>query len=426
MRTALLLLCACLPTFVCAQALEIYVSDAGNFQNPPWQILKYDANGDNPEVFITESLAWPQDILFLEDQDVVLVSNLNSGRIDRYNAETGAFISIFANNIAGPTRMKIGPDGLLYVLQWTGLGRVLRYQLNGSFVDEFTQVGVTQAIGLDWDAAGRLYVASYSDGSVRRFDTDGADMGLFIAANLAGPTNIEFTVSGDLLVSDYDAGSLKRFAANAVYQGIFIGGLASPEGIAQLPGGDLLIGNGGTSAVKRFTPAGVFVEDFIASGAGGLLRPNAVVVRRVPFQINAGIADAWYDPATDGQGFFIIVWPDRQQIFLSWFTYDTERPPENVEAHLGEPGHRWLTALGNYTDDTAELTLYLTTGGVFDAAEPPAVTDQDGYGTLTLQFADCESATATYEIPSLNRSGEIPLQRITNDGVALCEQLAEP
>jgi hypothetical protein len=425
LKTWLLLLCACLPATAFGQAVEIYVSDAGNFQNPPWQILKFDANGNNPEVFITQNLDWPQDILFLEAQDVVLVSNLNSGRIDRYNARTGAFISVFANNISGPTRMKIGPDGLLYVLQWTGLGRVLRYQLNGAFVDEFTEMGVAQAIGLDWDAAGRLYVASYSGGSVRRFDTDGADMGLFIGANLAGPTNIEFTVSGDLLVSDYDAGSIKRFAADAVYEGIFIGGLASPEGIAQLPGGDLLIGNGGTRAVKRYTPAGVFVEDFVASGAGGLLLPNAVVVRRVPFQINAGIADAWYDPATDGQGFLITVFPDIEQIFLAWFTYDTQRPPEDVEAHLGEPGHRWLTAQGPYTDDTAELTLHLTAGGVFDAANPPATTDPQGYGTLTLQFADCENAVATYEIPSLNRSGQIPLQRITDARVALCQSLAE-
>jgi hypothetical protein len=427
MKTTLLALyCLLAATTLNAQGLEIYVSDAGNFQNPPWQILKFDENGKNPEVFITQELAWPQDILFLEAQDQVLVSNLNSGRIDRYDIETGNFSGIFAQNIAGPTRMKIGPDGLLYVLQWTGLGRVLRYRLDGSFVDEFTQVGVSQAIGLDWDAGGRLYVSSYNGGSVRRFDTDGADMGLFIGANLAGPTNIEFTAGGDLLVSDYNGGAIKIFGPDAVYKGIFIGGLGNPEGIAQLPGGDLLIGNGSTSAVKRFTTTGVFVEDFVASGAGGLMTPNAVVVRQLPFQINAGIADAWYNPATVGQGFLVTVFPDREEVFLAWFTYDTERPPEDVTANLGEPGHRWLTAQGPYIDDTAELTLFLTAGGVFDAANPASTTNQDGYGTLTLQFDDCKSGLATYEIPSLKLSGEIPLQRIAEDGVALCESLAAP
>ncbi len=60
-----------------SQDLEIYVSDAGNFSSPPWKILKFDENGENPEVFIDTVLAWPQDILFLEDQKVVLISNLN-------------------------------------------------------------------------------------------------------------------------------------------------------------------------------------------------------------------------------------------------------------------------------------------------------------------------------------------------------------
>jgi len=34
------------------QTIEVYVSDAGNFSSPPWQILKFDENGDNGEVFI--------------------------------------------------------------------------------------------------------------------------------------------------------------------------------------------------------------------------------------------------------------------------------------------------------------------------------------------------------------------------------------
>jgi hypothetical protein len=150
-----------------------------------------------------------------------------------------------------------------------------------------------------------------------------------------------------------------------------------------------------------------------------------VVVRQRPgangIPINAGITDAWYDPATAGQGFFITVFPEIEQLFLAWFTYDTERPPASVEAVLGEPGHRWLTAQGPYSGDTANLTLYLTEGGVFDAATPPAVTDPAGDGTLKLQFADCENGLATYAITSLGRSGAIPIQRITGDNVARCE-----
>jgi len=57
--------------------------------------------------------------------------------------------------------------------------------------------------------------------------------------------------------------------------------------------------------------------------------------------INAGLSDAWYNPETPGQGFIVIVFPEIEKIFMAWFTYDTERPPEDVMAFLGEPGHRW-------------------------------------------------------------------------------------
>ena len=100
-----------------AQTTEIYVSDAGNFNNPPWQILKFDEDGNNPSVFINTNLNWPQDIVFLEDESAVLISNLGSGCITKHDATTGNFLNNFACNIAGPTRTKIGPDGLLYVLQ---------------------------------------------------------------------------------------------------------------------------------------------------------------------------------------------------------------------------------------------------------------------------------------------------------------------
>jgi beta-glucanase (GH16 family) len=142
------------------------------------------------------------------------------------------------------------------------------------------------------------------------------------------------------------------------------------------------------------------------------------------FTINAGLNDAWYNPATDGQGFLIAVFPTIQQMFVAWFTYDTERPPEDVEAILGEPGHRWLTAQGSYDGHTASLTIYVTEGGVFDAPEPPASNDGIGDGTMTIEFADCTQGMVTYEMTSPNVSGEIPIQRIVGDNVALCETLA--
>ena len=263
-----------------SQDIEIYVSDAANFSNPPWKILKFDENGENPEIFIDTVLAWPQDIVFLEDQQVVLISNLNSGTITKYNSSTGEYIGNFATGIAGPTRMKIGADSLLYVLQWSGNGKVRRYQLNGSFVDEFTSVGVPQSIGLDWDSNGNLYVSSYTGDNVRKFNTNGNDLGLFVTSNLAGPTNIWFDDNGDLLVSDYDGTAVKRFNSSGVFQNNFATGLSQSEGVDFFSNRNMLIGNGATHSVKMFDSNGVYIEDFIPNGSGGLITPNAVVIRK--------------------------------------------------------------------------------------------------------------------------------------------------
>jgi len=142
------------------------------------------------------------------------------------------------------------------------------------------------------------------------------------------------------------------------------------------------------------------------------------------FLINAGLNDAWYNPATAGQGFFITIFPSMKKVFLAWFTYDLERPSANATAKLGEPGHRWLTAFGDYADETALLEIEVTRGGVFDSTKPVPTGTIDG--TITLEFADCNEGTVSYDIPSLNLQGKIPIQRLASDNVALCNKLNNP
>ena len=149
---------------------------------------------------------------------------------------------------------------------------------------------------------------------------------------------------------------------------------------------------------------------------------NLQVSARQPMRINAGLNDAWYEPAKNGQGIFHIVFPEIERIFLAWFTYDTERPPEDVVAVLGEPGHRWLTAQGAFSGDTAVLELYLSEGGIFDSSEvlpEPAVS----VGTMTIEWCSCTRGRFSYDLPGLGLHNTLELQRITPDNVALCEAL---
>jgi len=273
------IICFLICSIALGQNFDIYVCDGGNFNNPPWQILKFDENGGNQEVFINQELSWPQDIVFIENQEVVLISNLNTGRITRYSADSGEYIDDFTTGIAGPTRMKIGRDSLLYVLQWGTDGAVLRYELDGTAVGEYTNTGVTNSIGMDWDADGNLYVSSYGGNFIRKYDEDGMDQGNFISNGLLGPTNIWFGDNGDLFVNNWNGTTVKRFDSNGNFIEDFITGLSNPEGIAIFPNGNIMIGDGGTSSVKLFDSDGNFIEDIVPSGTANLLLPNAVIQR---------------------------------------------------------------------------------------------------------------------------------------------------
>ena len=91
---------------------------------------------------------------------------------------------------------------------------------------------------------------------------------------------------------------------------------------------------------------------------------------------------------------------------------------------LGEPGHRWMTAYGTYEGNRAELAITMTSGGVFDSAEPAVENAADG--TMVVEFENCGKGVVRYDITSVNRQGEVPIERVTPDNIALCEALSEP
>lgn len=161
---------------------------------------------------------------------------------------------------------------------------------------------------------------------------------------------------------------------------------------------DLADGNSGNDSNTDATPIFVFTQ----------------------FVLNAGLNDAWFNKATDGQGFFITVFPDLNLILLAWFTYDTELPAAGATANLGDPGHRWLTAIGSIAGDMAELTVEFASGGIFDTG---GVVSRVEDGSITLEFNNCNEGTATYTIPSINAQGTVPIQRVAKDNVTLCRAL---
>jgi hypothetical protein len=138
--------------------------------------------------------------------------------------------------------------------------------------------------------------------------------------------------------------------------------------------------------------------------------------------INAGLNDAWVNSAAPLQGIFITVYPVLKIVFLAWFTFDSVSPDGSNTAAFASADQRWVTALGFYDDNRVEMSAELTSGGSFNASEP--LPEQDtGYGTINLEFTDCNHANLEFNFPSAGESGSFSIQRTLDSNVALCEAL---
>ncbi len=173
------------------------------------------------------------------------------------------------------------------------------------------------------------------------------------------------------------------------------------------------IGMGDTNGDGRF--------DFAISAANGniayILEGNVDRPQDSVVNINPGMNGAWFNSATPGQGVMIDVLPQTGILFMAWFTYDVD-DNNSSGAVIGDPGHRWITAQGGFIGNTATLTAFVSSGGQFD--DPAAVTTSES-GSLTLTFLDCMRAELEYSFPDTGLTGTIPLQRIANDNVGLCQ-----
>ena len=172
---------------------------------------------------------------------------------------------------------------------------------------------------------------------------------------------------------------------------------------------------------------GAFTDLPVIDFSGGALTAANLVMTAVTekivqplLQMNPGLNDAWFNPLTDGQGFFITVFPDLGIVLLAWFTYDTALPPAEATANLGDAGQRWLTAVGPIDGNRAVLEIEVASGGLFD---DPTMVGREVDGSITLTFESCASGTVVYNIPSINRQGNVPIERVAKDNAALCEAL---
>jgi hypothetical protein len=124
-----------------------------------------------------------------------------------------------------------------------------------------------------------------------------------------------------------------------------------------------------------------------------------------------GLTGSWFEPATNGQGVELEVYPNlaapgTSTIQGAWFTYDV--PPTGGADH-----DRWYTFSGNGQSGmtSVPITIYRNVGGNFNALP---ITAAAVVGSGTLSFTDCSNGTLAYAFSDgSGRTGSIALTRLT-------------
>ena len=392
--------------------------------------------------------------------------NGTSGR-EVYKVTPEGEVSLFASGFSGASGNTFDGEGNLYQSNIAS-DQISKITPDGTvtFIANSTD-GVSNPVGLTFDSAGNLFVANCNN-SILRITPAGVGSTFSTSALLSCPNGLTSDDDDNLYVANFNNGTIVKITPQAVATNF----ASTPSGATKPAGGNghiifanqrlyvvsnasqqvfeidiataeltLIAGTGtkgradGPLLEASFSlPNGIdvspdgtklYINDSERLDSDNNISPNVVRVVELPnitapFTMNAGLNDAWFNPDTDGQGFFITVFPDLGVVTLAWFTYDTTLPDSDATANLGDPGHRWMTALGSIDGNQSVMNITTTSGGIFDTATEIQRVDD---GTITLSFEDCESGTIDYDITSIAQQGSVPIQRIADDNVALCEAL---
>jgi hypothetical protein len=216
-----------------------------------------------------------------------------------------------------------------------------------------------------------------------------------------------YTFSGDVK-------SGQPSATLTIYQNVG-GNFNAPPVTTAMPAGTIdFSATDCTHATMKYT----FTDGSMRSGTipMGRLLPNVTCSSTGQEAPSADFAYSgnWFDKTTSGQGIVVEVNPKMPVtqgqavtavttggfVFFAWYTY-----APNGQS-LGEAGQRWYTGQAPYTPGarTLPMTLYESTGGLFDSATP-AVPPPVAVGTATATFTSCSALNFAFNFTGGSSGG---------------------
>ncbi|TVQ38692.1 MAG: hypothetical protein EA370_05585 [Wenzhouxiangella sp.] len=132
-----------------------------------------------------------------------------------------------------------------------------------------------------------------------------------------------------------------------------------------------------------------------------------------PFEITLGHSGLFYNPERSGEGFMIDTLPDGRGLML-WFTYHEAAP-------------MWLLAIGPIEDNTMFLNeVFTTRGGRFGPAFDQALYELISWGSMVLEFDDCDNGKVWYFSDLGFGDGSFELSRLSNIAGLRCGETRQP
>ena len=140
------------------------------------------------------------------------------------------------------------------------------------------------------------------------------------------------------------------------------------------------------------------------------------------FEINQGLSGAWFDPNTNGQGYYFDVLPTSKRIIFGWFTYDTLPAPQGATSTIGNPNSRWMSVDGEYVGNVFHGEVYTASGGTFD---DEVALDVEKVGEVSITFSNCGQGRFSYSLNNGTLVNEFDIVKLSGESVPLCQRLLD-
>lgn len=115
----------------------------------------------------------------------------------------------------------------------------------------------------------------------------------------------------------------------------------------------------------------------------------------------------WYNPEVPGQGFGLHPVPSQNRLFATWYTFDQGIPVWYALDTCATPGTVECDTVG-FDGETAVFSVAWVSGGSFNE---PGGTSIEAVGSLTLEFIDCRTADASFDLNG--ETGSFQLHNLT-------------